>query len=87
MSELQTLDVFFQIANLNPYKRGRHDYRVMWDEDSEEMEAGLDKEGSDMNIYGTRKEIHKIVRDLERNDISYGEYLEFINNNNKGGQQ
>lgn len=78
-------DVFFQIANLNPYKRGHHDYRVIWDEDSEEMEAGLDKEGSDMNIYGTQREIHRIVRDLERHNISYGEYLEFINKNNLGG--
>lgn len=86
MSSLKRLDVFFQIANLQPYKKGHHDYRVAWDEDEEEMEARLDREGSDMNIYGTRKEIHKIVRELERNDISYGEYLEFIENNNKGGQ-
>lgn len=87
MSRLNIFDVFFQIANLQPYKKGHYDYKVAWDEDSEEMEARLDKEGSKMNIYGTKKEIHKIVRELERNDISYGEYLEFINKNNIGGQK
>lgn len=78
-------DVFFQIANLQPYEKGHNDYTVAWDEDAEEMEARLEKEGSDMNIYGTQREIHRIVRDLERHNISYGEYLEFINKNNLGG--
>lgn len=78
-------DVFFQIANLQPYEKGYNDYTVAWDEDAEEMEARLEKEGSDMNIYGTQREIHRIVRDLERHNISYGEYLEFINKNNLGG--
>lgn len=83
---LPTFDVFFQIANLQPYKKGEYEYTISWDEENEEMEVSKKDSGNGMSVYGTQKEIHMIIRELERNDVSYGEYLCFIADNNMGGQ-
>lgn len=88
MSNLSALDVFFQIRNLSPFVSGRTDYTIEFDYDDEEMVVKRHKEDRGYDIYGTRKEIKKLIRQMEINDISYGEYIDFVeNNNNKRGER
>ncbi len=87
MSNLSALDVFFQIGNLSQFVSGRTDYTIEFDYDDEEMVVKRHKEDSGYDIYGTQKEIKKLIRQMEINDISYGEYVDFVEDNNKRGER